>query len=120
PPQDSTLLFFSNLTAPPQPYPLPLHDALPIFAIEDQRSRVPKRPRRLEHGTRSVAVEQPLRQPRSVHPALNGAVERGMDGSRLAQRLLDRDTARAVLESTRPFRHAAALVFDREDRKSVV
>src|SRR5439155_13896389 len=83
PPQDSTLLFFSNLTAPPQPYPLPLHDALPIFAIEDQRSRVPKRPRRLEHGTRSVAVEQPLRQPRSVHPALNGAVERGMDGSRL-------------------------------------
>src|SRR5215475_7390515 len=43
----------------------------------------------------------------------NGAVERGMDGSRVARRLLDRQTARAVLESTKPFRELAALVFDR-------
>ena len=43
-----------------------------------------------------------------------------MDGSRLAQRLLDRDVARAVLESTRPFRHAAALVFDRDADRQVI
>src|SRR5437868_264178 len=44
----------------------------------------------------------------------NGAIERAMDGSRYAQRLLDRVVARAVLETTRPFRAAAALVFDRD------
>jgi Cof subfamily protein (haloacid dehalogenase superfamily) len=50
----------------------------------------------------------------------NGAVERGMDGSRLAQRLLDRGIARAVLESTRPFRELAALVFDRDADRQVM
>ncbi len=50
----------------------------------------------------------------------NGAVERGMDGSTLARRLLDRDVARAVLHSTRPFRHAAALVFDRDADRQVI
>src|SRR5215208_6146104 len=50
----------------------------------------------------------------------NGAVERGMDGSRFAQRLLKRDIARAVLELTRPFRHAAALVFDRDAERQVM
>jgi Cof subfamily protein (haloacid dehalogenase superfamily) len=50
----------------------------------------------------------------------NGAVERGMDGSTLATRLLDRGTARAVLESTRSFRHAAALVFDRDVDRQVM
>src|SRR4051812_6996924 len=50
----------------------------------------------------------------------NGAVERAMDGSRFAQRLLDRDIARGVLESTRPFRHAAALVFDRDVDRQVM
>ena len=50
----------------------------------------------------------------------NGAVERGMDGSRFARRLLSRDVARAVLDSTRPFRHAAALVFDRDADRQVM
>jgi Cof subfamily protein (haloacid dehalogenase superfamily) len=50
----------------------------------------------------------------------NGAVERGMDGSRIAQRLLDRQIARSVLESTRPFRELAALVFDRDADRQVL
>jgi hypothetical protein len=50
----------------------------------------------------------------------NGAVERGMDGIRFARRLLDRGIARAVLDSTRPFRHAAALVFDRDADRQVM
>jgi hydroxymethylpyrimidine pyrophosphatase-like HAD family hydrolase len=61
-----------------------------------------------------------------IHVALvtlivsSGAVERAMDGSVLARRLLDRTVARAVLESTRPYREAAALVFDRDDDRQVV
>jgi Cof subfamily protein (haloacid dehalogenase superfamily) len=50
----------------------------------------------------------------------NGAVERGMDGSRVARRLLDRHTARAVLDATRPFRESAALVFDRDADRQVM
>jgi Cof subfamily protein (haloacid dehalogenase superfamily) len=50
----------------------------------------------------------------------NGAVERDMDGSRVARRLLDRQTARAVLDSTRPFRESAALVFDRDADRQVM
>jgi Cof subfamily protein (haloacid dehalogenase superfamily) len=50
----------------------------------------------------------------------NGAVERSTDGSTLARRLLDRRVARSVLNSTRPHRHAAALVFDRDADRQVV
>jgi Cof subfamily protein (haloacid dehalogenase superfamily) len=50
----------------------------------------------------------------------NGAVERGMDGSTRARRLLDRRVARSVLESTKPFRDAAALVFDRDADRQVL
>jgi hypothetical protein len=50
----------------------------------------------------------------------NGAVERSMDGATLARRLLDRDVARDVLGATRPFRHAAALVFDRDADRQVM
>ena len=50
----------------------------------------------------------------------NGAIERNMDGSRVARRLLDRQIARAVLESTRPFRQLAALVFDRDADRQVM
>lgn len=50
----------------------------------------------------------------------NGAVERGMDGSTLARRLLDRDVARGVLDVTRRHRHAAALIFDRDAARQVV
>ena len=50
----------------------------------------------------------------------NGAIERDMDGSRIARRLLDRQIARAVLDSTRPFRESAALVFDRDADRQVM
>ena len=50
----------------------------------------------------------------------NGAVERAMDGATLARRLLHRDVARAVLDATRPFRHAAALIFDRDAERQVM
>jgi hypothetical protein len=50
----------------------------------------------------------------------NGAIERGLDGSTYACRLLDRGVARAVLHSTRPYRHVAALVFDREIDRQLV
>ena len=43
-----------------------------------------------------------------------------MNGARVARRLLDRETARAVLDSTRPFREAAALVFDRDADRQVM
>jgi Cof subfamily protein (haloacid dehalogenase superfamily) len=72
---------------------------------------------------RSYPFARPIADPLPSSIALivsNGAVERRMDGSRLAQRLLDRDIARAVLESTKPFRHAAALVFDRDADRQVV
>jgi Cof subfamily protein (haloacid dehalogenase superfamily) len=50
----------------------------------------------------------------------SGAVERAMDGATLARRLLDREVARTVLDATRPFRDAAALIFDRDaDRQFV-
>jgi Cof subfamily protein (haloacid dehalogenase superfamily) len=50
----------------------------------------------------------------------NGAVERAMDGTTLARRLLDRLVAKDVLEGTRPHRDAAALIFDRDDRNQLV
>jgi HAD superfamily hydrolase (TIGR01484 family) len=50
----------------------------------------------------------------------NGAVERAMDGSTLARRLLDRDVARRVLHAMRDYRDATALVFDRDADRQVV
>jgi Cof subfamily protein (haloacid dehalogenase superfamily) len=50
----------------------------------------------------------------------NGAVERAMDGTLLAKRLLDRHVASAVLDGTRPFRDHAALIFDRDDENQIV
>jgi Cof subfamily protein (haloacid dehalogenase superfamily) len=50
----------------------------------------------------------------------NGAVERRMDGSTLARRLLRRQVARSVLDSTQSFRHAAALIFDRDEDRQMV
>jgi Cof subfamily protein (haloacid dehalogenase superfamily) len=50
----------------------------------------------------------------------SGAVERSMDGTVLARRLLDRTVARAVLDATRVYRDHAALVFDRDDANQVV
>ena len=50
----------------------------------------------------------------------NGAVERTMDGATRARRLLDRGVARDVLGATRPHRSAAALVFDRDERRQIL
>jgi Cof subfamily protein (haloacid dehalogenase superfamily) len=50
----------------------------------------------------------------------NGAVERTMDGATVAQRLLDRRVARAVLASTTAYRDAAALIFDRDADRQVI
>jgi Cof subfamily protein (haloacid dehalogenase superfamily) len=50
----------------------------------------------------------------------NGAVERGMDGSTFARRLLDRRVARQVLHAMRGYRDATALVFDRDAERQVV
>jgi Cof subfamily protein (haloacid dehalogenase superfamily) len=50
----------------------------------------------------------------------NGAVERTMDGTVLARRLLDRHVARRVLDATRPHRNATALIFDRDQANQIV
>jgi len=50
----------------------------------------------------------------------NGAVERGMDGSTFARRLLDRRVARRVLHAMRDYRDSTALVFDRDAERQVV
>lgn len=72
---------------------------------------------------RSYPFARPVADPLPASLSLivsNGAVERGMDGSTLARRLLDRDVARGVLDATRPFRHAAALIFDRDADRQVM
>jgi Cof subfamily protein (haloacid dehalogenase superfamily) len=50
----------------------------------------------------------------------SGAVERAMDGSTVARRLLGREAARAVLEATVDHRTCAALVFDRDHADQIV
>ena len=72
---------------------------------------------------RSYPFARPIADPLPASLTLivsNGAVERDMDGSRVARRLLDRQIARAVLDSTRPFRELAALVFDRDADRQVM
>jgi len=50
----------------------------------------------------------------------NGAVERGMDGSTRARRLLDKNVARTVLDANAGHRAATALVFDRDVHGQIV
>jgi Cof subfamily protein (haloacid dehalogenase superfamily) len=50
----------------------------------------------------------------------NGAIERQMDGVTLVRRLLDRQEAARVLDATRSFRDAAAIVFDRDEERQLV
>ena len=72
---------------------------------------------------RSYPFARPVADPLPAELTLivsNGAVERSMDGQVLARRLLDRAVAHAVLDSTRPYRDAAALIFDREDGRQVM
>jgi Cof subfamily protein (haloacid dehalogenase superfamily) len=50
----------------------------------------------------------------------SGAVERAMDGTVLARRLLDRRIAQTVLNATLPYRDHAALIFDRDESNQIV
>ena len=72
---------------------------------------------------RSYPFARPVADPLPASITLivsNGAIERDMNGSRIARRLLDRQIARAVLDATRPFRESAALVFDRDADRQVM
>jgi Cof subfamily protein (haloacid dehalogenase superfamily) len=72
---------------------------------------------------RSFPFARPVAEPLPSSITLivsNGAIERAMDGATLARRLLLRDVALRVLETTRPFRDAAALIFDRDAERQVV
>jgi Cof subfamily protein (haloacid dehalogenase superfamily) len=72
---------------------------------------------------RSYPFARPVAEPLPASISLivsSGAVERTMDGSTLARRLLDRDIARAVLAATRPYRSGAALIFDRDTEGQIV
>jgi Cof subfamily protein (haloacid dehalogenase superfamily) len=66
---------------------------------------------------RSYPFARPVAEPLPAAISLivsNGAIERAMDGSTLARRLLPRAIARTVLAATPGFRDAAALIFDRD------
>ncbi len=72
---------------------------------------------------RSYPFARPVAEPLPPGITLivsNGAVERAMDGTVLARRLLDRAVARLVLGATQPYRDAAALIFDRDESGQIV
>jgi Cof subfamily protein (haloacid dehalogenase superfamily) len=72
---------------------------------------------------RSYSFARPVADPLPHGTTLivsNGAIERAMDGATLVRRLLPRGVARAVLARTRPYREAAALIFDRDADRQVV
>ena len=72
---------------------------------------------------RSYPFVRPLaeRLPSSITLIVsNGALERAMDGTRVASRLLPRRVARSVLQRTVAARGSAALVFDRDADRQVV
>jgi Cof subfamily protein (haloacid dehalogenase superfamily) len=72
---------------------------------------------------RSYPFARPVAEPLPAAITLivsSGAVERSMDGEVLARRLLDRMVARTVLNTTRPYRDAAALIFDRDESRQVI
>jgi len=50
----------------------------------------------------------------------NGALERRLDGTTMARRLLDRHVAAHVLGVTRHHRDAAAVIFDRDEDRQIV
>ncbi len=72
---------------------------------------------------RSYPFARPVADPLPAAVSLivsNGAIERAMDGSTLARRLLSRSVARAVLDQTRHQRGGAALIFDRDEGRQMV
>jgi len=101
----------------------------------DSRGSVPAANRAAVHAAVSAGVHVAVvtgRSYPSVRPLLdglpdglvvivsNGAVERRMDGQTVVRRLLDRRVARDVLGATVGHRSAAALVFDRDDRRQIL
>lgn len=95
----------------------------------DSRGRMPEANREAIHEVvargvhvalvtgRSYPFARPVADPLPAAITLivsNGAIERASDGTTLARRLLSRRTAESVLTATREYRHAAALIFDRE------
>jgi Cof subfamily protein (haloacid dehalogenase superfamily) len=50
----------------------------------------------------------------------SGAIERATDGTTLARRLLDRQVARRILETTRAFREHTAVIFDRDEARQII
>ena len=66
---------------------------------------------------RPVAVDLP---PTVTLIVSNGAIERRLDGTTMARRLLDRHVAAHVLGVTRHHRDAAAVIFDRDEDRQIV
>src|SRR4051812_34367696 len=50
----------------------------------------------------------------------SGAIERGTDGRTLARRLLSREVARQILDSTRHVREHTAVIFDRDAERQIL
>ena len=72
---------------------------------------------------RSYPFARPIADPLPSSVTLivsSGAVERATDGTRLARRFLSRDVAHRVLDATRPYRDAAALIFDRDTERQII
>ena len=72
---------------------------------------------------RSYPFARPVADPLPAALTLivsSGAVERAMDGATLARRLLNRDVARRVLESTRHVREHTAVIFDRDEERQII
>jgi Cof subfamily protein (haloacid dehalogenase superfamily) len=101
----------------------------------DSRGRMPEANRDAIHAAvgagvhvtlvtgRSYPFARPVAEPLPSAVSLivsNGAIERAMDGSTVARRLLPRAVARSVLAATREFRDAAALIFDREADRHLI
>jgi Cof subfamily protein (haloacid dehalogenase superfamily) len=101
----------------------------------DSRGRIPEANCRAIHEAvsrgvhvalvtgRSYPFARPVADPLPSAVTLivsSGAIERATDGTTLARRLLPCDTARRVLEFTSGYRHAAALIFDRDERRQFV
>ena len=101
----------------------------------DSRGRMPEANRQAIHEAvgkgvhvalvtgRSYPFARPVADPLPPEVTLivsNGAIERATDGATLARRLLSRDVARRVLESTDRYRAAAALIFDRDEERQMV
>jgi Cof subfamily protein (haloacid dehalogenase superfamily) len=72
---------------------------------------------------RSYPFARPVAEPLPDSITLmvsSGAVERAMDGRTLARRLLHREAARRVLESTRHVREHTAVIFDRDEARQII